>query len=208
MALNPKLADAAVNAEADAVCALLNTGKLRIYDGTQPASADDAIGAQILLAELIFGNPAFGSPSAGVATANAISADTNADATGTATWFRCLKSDLTKVYDGSIATGSPKTITAATAANPAVLTKTAHGLVTGNLIKISGFSGNWVPANGTWRVTYLSADTFSIPVNSGGFGAMTGSPVYQDTDINLNSVAIQINAEVSVTGFTFTAPKS
>jgi hypothetical protein len=102
MALNFKQANAAVNAAADAACALLNGGKLRIYDGAQPATADTAIDTQVLLAELTFGSPAFAGAAAGVAAANAITQDSSADATGTAAWFRALKTDLTKVYDGSV----------------------------------------------------------------------------------------------------------
>jgi hypothetical protein len=105
VANNFKRGNAAVNAEADNVNALLNTGYLRIYSGTQPTTADTAIGAQVLLAELRFGNPAFGAAVAGVATANAITADSSADATGTAAWFRALKSDgTTPVYDGTVGT--------------------------------------------------------------------------------------------------------
>lgn len=107
MALNPHLSNAGANAAADATCALLNTGYLRVYsDGTpgQPATADTAITDQVLLAELRFASSAFGSASAGVATAAAITSDTAANATGTATWFRTLKSDGTSVvFDGSIA---------------------------------------------------------------------------------------------------------
>jgi hypothetical protein len=105
MALNTKQANAAVNAAADAVCALLNNGYLRIYDGAQPATADTAVSGQTLLAELRFGTPAFGAASGGVATANAITKDSAAKATGTATWFRALKSDgTTPVFDGSVGT--------------------------------------------------------------------------------------------------------
>lgn len=105
MANAPRLSNVAVNAAADAVCALANTGYLRIYDGTQPATADTAITTQVKLAELRFGATAFGASAAGVATANAITSDTDADATGTASWFRVLKSDGTTVlFDGSIAT--------------------------------------------------------------------------------------------------------
>ena len=50
MALNPKRTDEAANAACDAHAALLNTGYLRIYDGTQPTDAGTAIGAQVLLA--------------------------------------------------------------------------------------------------------------------------------------------------------------
>jgi hypothetical protein len=107
MALNPKLSNVAANAEADAVCALANNGFLRIYDGTQATSADTALGAQVLLAELTFGATAFGAASAGVATANAITQDSSANATGTATWFRVLKSDGTTVlFDGSVGTSA------------------------------------------------------------------------------------------------------
>ncbi len=105
MALNPKLSNVAANAEADGVCVLANGGKLRIYDGTQPATADTALTGQVLLAELTFGATAFGAASAGVATANAITQDASADATGTASWFRVVKSDGTTVlFDGSVGT--------------------------------------------------------------------------------------------------------
>lgn len=105
MALNLKLSNATVNAEADAHSALLNSGYLRIYDGTQPTNADTAIGAQVLLAELRFAATAFAAASAGVATANAITSDSSANATGTATWYRTLKSDgTTVVSDGSVGT--------------------------------------------------------------------------------------------------------
>jgi len=109
MANNPFFSDAAESAALAARCALLNSGKLRIYDGSQPADANTAVTTQTLLAELTFGATAFGSPSpsgsAGsrvqTATANAITAATAA-ATGTAAWFRAVKSDgSTVVLDGS-----------------------------------------------------------------------------------------------------------
>jgi hypothetical protein len=111
VALNPTLSNAGANAAADAVCALANTGYLRIYDGTQPANADVAVGAQVLLAELRFGATAFGAAANGVATANAITADASANATGTATWFRVLKSDgVTVLWDGSVGTATANLI--------------------------------------------------------------------------------------------------
>lgn len=107
MANNPKWSNAAVNAEADALAALLNDGYLRIYDGSQPANADTAVGAQVLLAELRFNATAFAAAVAGLLTANALTADAAANATGTATWFRALKSDgTTVVFDGSVGTSA------------------------------------------------------------------------------------------------------
>jgi hypothetical protein len=108
MANNPKRTNLAANTACDAMAALANSGKLRIYDSTgtgQPATADTAVTTQVLLAELTMNATAFGSAVAGVATANAITSDASADATGTATWFRLLKSDGTTVlWDGSVGT--------------------------------------------------------------------------------------------------------
>jgi len=99
------MANAAVNEQADRLATLANSGKLRIYDGTQPATADTAVSTQTLLAELTMNATAFGAASAGVITANAITSDSSADATGTATWFRLLKSDgTTPLWDGSVGT--------------------------------------------------------------------------------------------------------
>lgn len=107
MALNPKRSNAAVVAGGDAVCALLNTGYIRIYTGTQPSTADTALSGNTLLAELRFASTAFGSSSSGVSTAGTITADSSADATGTATWFRTLKSDGSSVvFDGTVGTSS------------------------------------------------------------------------------------------------------
>lgn len=102
---SPKLTNATANAAADAVAALFNSCYLKILDGTQAATADTAIGAQVTLATLRCNSTAFASASSGVATANAITSDTDAAATGTASWFRILKSDnSTVVMDGSVGT--------------------------------------------------------------------------------------------------------
>lgn len=105
MALTQKLANVAANAAADAACDLLDNGYLRIYDGAQPADADTAITTQVLLAELRYNATAFAAAIAGIANANALTADASANASGTATWFRALKSDgTTAIFDGSVDT--------------------------------------------------------------------------------------------------------
>lgn len=104
MALNSKTRVAGRNAALDAVLDVLNGGKLRIYDGTQPTDADTALGAQVVLAELAL-NATFGAAaSSATKTANAITSDTSADATGTATWFSLLTSANARVIDGSVGT--------------------------------------------------------------------------------------------------------
>lgn len=100
MAIN--LSNANVNAKGAAGLARLNSGKLRIYSGTQPATADTALSGNTLLAELTFGATAFGSGTAGVFSANAITADSSADNTGTPSFFRAFDSDGTTVeFDGT-----------------------------------------------------------------------------------------------------------
>lgn len=111
MALNPKVTVARRNAMIDNCVGNLNSGYLRIYDGTQPADADTAITSQVLLAELTWNATAFASASGASASANAIGSDTSANATGTATWFRCFKSDgTTVVFDGSVGTATANLI--------------------------------------------------------------------------------------------------
>jgi len=105
MANNLKLSNEAVNAEADALSVLLDNGYLRIYDSTQPATANTAIGSQVLLAELRFNADAAAAATAGVLTFNAITQDSSANNTGTASWFRALKSDgSTVMFDGTVGT--------------------------------------------------------------------------------------------------------
>jgi hypothetical protein len=105
MPLNTQLANATVNGQADNLSTRLNNGWLRIYSGTQPTNADTAIGAQVLLAELRFNATAAPAASNGVLTFNALTADTSANATGTAAWYRAFESNgTTVVMDGSVGT--------------------------------------------------------------------------------------------------------
>jgi hypothetical protein len=107
VANNLKIANATASAACNGVVDLLDNGYLRIYDGTQPANANTAVSTQTLLAELRYNATAFGAASNGVATANAFTADSSANATGTASWFRALASDgSTVVLDGSVGTSS------------------------------------------------------------------------------------------------------
>jgi uncharacterized glyoxalase superfamily protein PhnB len=113
MANNPFFSDEAAKAAVDAVAALCNSGTLKIYTGSQPTDANTALGAQTLLATLTLSSTAFAASSASgsagskivTATANTITDDSSADATGTAAWFRVLKSNGTSiVMDGSVGT--------------------------------------------------------------------------------------------------------
>lgn len=103
MAHLTKITAAAANASANAVGALANNGWLRLYSGAQPATADTAVGAQVLLAELRLSATAFGAAAGGIITAAAITSDIDANATGTAAWYRVFKADgTTPVWDGTV----------------------------------------------------------------------------------------------------------
>lgn len=115
MSLNTQIADAVVNAQADALARLLDGGKLRIYSGTQPATADTALSGNTLLAELTFNATSAPAASSGVLTFNSITSASSAAASGTASFFRCVKADgTTVVMDGSVGTSSANLIMATT----------------------------------------------------------------------------------------------
>ncbi len=104
MALNPKLSaigrNRALNAAVDTV---LDSGFLRIYDGTQPTDADTALGAQVMLAELTLASTAFAAASSASKAAGAIGSIAAA-ATGTASWGSFVTSAGTRVLDFSVGT--------------------------------------------------------------------------------------------------------
>lgn len=130
MATNPLWYDATVIASINAVTALLNSGFIRIYTGTQP-TIDSAVTGTIL-ATMTFGATAFAtataSGSGGTATANAITSGT-AGNTGTAGYFALLASNGTTV----VATGSVST----TSGDLVLSTLTVN---TGNVVSCSSFT--------------------------------------------------------------------
>ena len=96
MPLNTQLADATVNIQADALATLCNGGLIRVYNGTQPATANTALSGNTLGVTLTFGNPAFPAAVGGLLTANAIAPGT-AVADITPTFARIFRSDGTTV---------------------------------------------------------------------------------------------------------------
>ena len=90
------------NNRLDEITAVVGTsGLLRIYGGTRPATGG---AATTLLAELACSATFAPAASSGTLTANAISDDTVADNTGTATWFRITTSAGVQVVDGDAGT--------------------------------------------------------------------------------------------------------
>lgn len=97
------LRNSRLNLIRDAIDAGAGAGKLRVYDGTRPATGGTAT---TLLAELTFSDPSAPNAASGVLTFSAITADASADATGTATWCRVVDSTGAFVFDGSVGTSN------------------------------------------------------------------------------------------------------
>ena len=113
MPKNPSVSNAAAIAACNEIVDALDesggdNARVRIYDGSIPADVDTAITTQNLLAELEMAWPAFGNafdlvPGA-VAIANTISPDQSANASGTASWFRCVTKSGIGVIQGTVGT--------------------------------------------------------------------------------------------------------
>lgn len=101
---------------------------LRIYTATRPATGA-AITSQTLLAELTCNATFAPAASGGVLTLNAITQDSSANATGTAAWFRIVKSDgTTFVLDGDVGTSGSD------------LNLTTTSITSGQPVSISSFT--------------------------------------------------------------------
>jgi hypothetical protein len=120
--------NALCDARVDRFDAGSGAGKIRIYSGTQPASAEDAPSGTLLV-EITLNDPAFGAAASGVATIDADPALTGTVSTsGTAGWWRGLDSDNATVCDGSItATGGGGDLTLSTVTLVATGTVTITG---------------------------------------------------------------------------------
>lgn len=122
------------NARADAISTQVGSnGKIRIYSGTVPADANAALSSNTLLAELACSTTFAAGASGGVLTVNTITQDTSADATGTATFFRVLKSDNTVILQGAVGTsGSELNLNTTSISAGAAVSITAFTLTEAN----------------------------------------------------------------------------
>ena len=108
MAQNPLSYDTGALAAMNAYTALLNSGFIKVYTGSQPALDGSLTGT--LLVTMTFNATAFSSATAGggtvTATANAITSGT-AGNTGAAAYFALVKSDNTTVIlTGTVGTSN------------------------------------------------------------------------------------------------------
>jgi hypothetical protein len=119
------------NAKLDAITTAVGaSGFLRIYDGSRPATGGSAT---TLLAELTLNATFAPAASGGVLTLNAITSDTSANATGTATWFRIVTSGATFVIDGNVGTsGSDLNLNTTSIVTAATVAVSSFTITAGN----------------------------------------------------------------------------
>ena len=67
----------------------------------------------------------------------------------------------------------PLTITGASNAEPIVITSNGHGLTTGDFVTVASVGGN-TAANGSWYVTRIDANTFSLDGSEGNGSYTSG----------------------------------
>lgn len=130
MASNLKIAQNTAQTQATAlVGAFTNTSTLNIYSGAQPATPETGLSGNTLLATITLPASAAFTSSNGVMTAAAIS-NATIIATGTAAWFRWVKSDGTTVIaDGSVGTsGADMNISSVAFASGATLATSSFTL--------------------------------------------------------------------------------
>jgi hypothetical protein len=120
MAATPMMSMAAAEAALNAILALLDNGFINIYTGSIPATAETSPSGTALSTALAFSATAFAAATDGgsglaTASANSIASDTSAANSGTAGYFRALKSDhTTVVLQGTCGTSSADMILSST----------------------------------------------------------------------------------------------
>lgn len=82
---------------------------------------------------------------------------------------------------GSLTNYESGNVTGATNATPIVITAASHGLTTGMKVTIASVGGN-TAANGTWTITRVDANTFSLDTSVGN-GAYTSGGTWRTTGL-------------------------
>lgn len=135
MALNMNYKETLRNTQLDAIdTAVGASGFLIIYDGVQPATVDTALSGNVVLATLPLSATAFAAAASGVLTANAITDDSSADNTGTASWGSLETSGNTRIVDFTVGTsGTDMIIDSVSITAGQVVSTSSFVITSGNL---------------------------------------------------------------------------
>jgi len=183
---------AAKNAATDAIVDLLDVGAgsngtLELIDSSGPTT----------LATFDLGDPAFGSASSGTATANAIS-NATAGASGTADKYEAKDADGNLVWSGEV--GESTSITGVdTGANTVdVGTDLTGDVEPGDLIRISGSTGN----DGVYTVDDITSTTITTVESITDATADGNVKAY---DLTIDNTSINSGQDVAINSWTYTA---
>lgn len=91
-------------------------------------------------------------------------------------------------------TGAAKTVSGASAGFPTIIQATAHGFGNGNVVALSGLSGN-AGINGSFVVKNVTADTFAIELDT------TGNTLSASSATATPSTYTQVNNIKTFSGF-------
>lgn len=181
------------NAQNDAITTFTaGSALLRLYDGSRPATGG---AATTLLAELTCNATFAPASSGGVLTLNSITQDSSANAGGTCTWFRIVKSDgTTHVMDGSAGQDVVTTVTGSSSTDT-VTVGSATGIVIGQYV-----TGTGIAPGAT--VVDIQGTTIHLSVENTGAVSGSGTFFY---DLRLTPALITATQPVQCTSFTITA---
>lgn len=178
------------NARLDAITTAVGAlGRLRLYDGVQPATGGAATN---LLCDLPCSATFAPGAAAGVLTVNAITT-TNAALSGTCTWCRVTTSGGTAIMDAPAGAAVVTTITG-TASTDTVTVGSAAGLVIGMYASGTGI------ATGA-RIVDIQGTTVHLSVENSG--AASGNGTF-NWDLVLTPAALTSGQPVSISAFTIT----
>jgi hypothetical protein len=119
---------------------------------------------------------------------------------GSTVWPTSHTSVVSSGNGGADGDAAGAKITGATKANPCIVTCSGgHNLPTGTTpVKIANVSG-MTTINGSWTATYISATTFSIPVDTTAAGTFSGFATLYGTDMTKAGSGIMSSAIGTIT---------
>ena len=184
------LATSVRNARMDAITTAVGaSGRLKLYDGTQPATGGSATN---LLCDLPCSATFAPAAAGGVLTVNAITT-TNAALSGTCTWARLTTSGGAAVADCP-AGAAVVTTASGTASQDTVTVGSASGIAIGMYASGTGI------ATGA-RVVDIQGTTVHLSIENSG--AVSGNGTF-NWDLVLTPAALTAGQPVSISSFTIT----
>jgi hypothetical protein len=178
------------NARMDAITTAVGaSGRLRLYDGVQPATGGAATN---LLCDLPFSATFAPAAAGGILTVNAITT-TNAALSGTCTWCRGTTSGGTAIMDAPAGAAVTTTVTGS-ASTDTVTVGSATGLVIGMYASGTGIAT-------VARIVDIQGTTVHLSVENSG--AVSGTGTF-NWDLVLTPAALTAGQPVSISAFTIT----